>query len=77
MQSSGSSMETDVAVNRLNAGNISFEGQKIFKVLGGEIKITTVANIQKGNPMGDMAVHSLLSQVEGHLHPVDSPGEFE
>ena len=41
---------SDVAVNRLNAGNISFEGQKIFKVLGGEIKITTVANTPRWRP---------------------------
>tara|TARA_B100002019_G_scaffold190210_1_gene164452 strand:+ start:7531 stop:12444 length:4914 start_codon:yes stop_codon:yes gene_type:complete len=75
VQSRVSSGGSDVAVNRLNAGNISFEGQKIFKVLGGEIKITTVANI-KGQPMGDMAAQSYF-QSGGAFAPGGQPGEFE
>ena len=75
VQSRVSSGGSDIAVNRLNAGNISFEGSKIFKVLGGEINIKTVANI-KGQPMGDMAAQAYFSS-GGAFAPGGAPGDFE
>ena len=57
MQSRVSSGVSDLKVNRLNAGDISFEGNRIFKVLGGSIDVLQVANIQ-GNVEGDMAAQA-------------------
>ena len=57
VQSRVSSGGSDLKVNRLNAGDISFEGNRIFKVLGGSIDVLQVANIQ-GNVEGDMAAQA-------------------
>jgi len=46
-----SSGGSDVAVNRLNAGNISLTGDKIFTPLNGRINFNTSVNIQ-GDPTG-------------------------
>lgn len=50
-----SSGGSDVAVNRLNAGDISFTGDRIFKALGGSINILSTVNIQ-GDPTSGAAV---------------------
>ena len=48
VQSRVSSGGSDLKVNRLNAGNISFEGDKIFKVLGGSISTLVPVNFKQG-----------------------------
>jgi len=48
VQSRVSSGGSDLKVNRLNAGNISFEGNKIFKVLGGSISTLVPVNFKQG-----------------------------
>jgi len=75
VQSRVSSGGSDVAVNRLNAGNISFSGNKIFKVLDGSIDIKVVANM-KGEVMGDMAAQSYFAS-GGAFAPGGQPGDFE
>ena len=57
VQSRVSSGGSDLKVNRLNAGDISFEGNRIFKVLGGGIDFEVAANIT-GNVGGDMAAQA-------------------
>ena len=59
-----SSGGSDVAVNRLNAGDISFTGDRIFKALGGNINILATVNIQ-GDPISGAAhgvAGSMLTQ---------------
>jgi hypothetical protein len=55
-----SSGGSDLKVNRLNAGDISFEGNRIFKVLGGTIDFTSPVTIQ-GNVSGDMAAQNYFT----------------
>ena len=60
VQSRVSSGGSDLKVNRLNAGNISFEGNKIFKPLGGTITFNAPVSIQggAGTVGGDMAAQA-------------------
>ena len=57
VQSRVSSGGSDLKVNRLNAGDISFEGNRIFKPLGGSIVFNSAVSIQggAGTVGGDMA----------------------
>lgn len=75
VQSRVSSGGSDIKVNRLNAGNISFEGDKIFKVLGGEANVEVVMNMKK-EVMGDMAAQSYFAS-GGAFAPGGQPGDFE
>ena len=63
MQSRVSSGGSDLKVNRLNAGNISFEGNKIFKPLGGRINFEVPVSIQggAGTVGGDMAAQAYFT----------------
>lgn len=60
VQSRVSSGGSDLKVNRLNAGDISFEGNKIFKPLGGNIIFNAPVSIQggAGTVGGDMAAQA-------------------
>ena len=71
VQSRVSSGGSDLKVNRLNAGDISFEGNRIFKVLGGGIDINVAANIT-GNVSGDMAAQAYFQS--GASVPEGGPG---
>ena len=55
-----SSGGSDLKVNRLNAGDISFEGDKIFKPLGGTIVFNAPVSIQggAGTVGGDLAAQT-------------------
>jgi len=75
VQSRVSSGGSDIKVNRLNAGNISFEGDKIFKVLGGSADVQVVMNM-KENVMGDMAAQAYFAS-GGSFAPGGAPGDFE
>ena len=58
---------SDVAVNRLNAGNMSFEGDKIFKVLGGAIDVDVVANFaSSGNGTNAGVAGDMAAQIYFH-----------
>ena len=67
-----SSGGSDVQVNRLNAGNISFMSDRIFKATGGIITINAPVNIQ-GDPtttaghgvMGNMLALSMFAGGSG------------
>ena len=63
VQSRVSSGGSDLKVNRLNAGNISFEGNKIFKPLGGTITFIAPVSIQggAGTVGGDMAAQAYFT----------------
>ena len=63
VQSRVSSGGSDLKVNRLNAGNISFEGNRIFKPLGGTIVFEAPVSIQggAGTVAGDMAAQMYFS----------------
>ena len=60
VQARVSSGGSDLKVNRLNAGDISFEGNKIFKPLGGTIVFNAPVSIQggAGTVGGDMAAQA-------------------
>ena len=75
VQSRVSSGGSDIKVNRLNAGNISFEGDKIYKVLGGSADVQVVMNM-KENVMGDMAAQAYFAS-GGSFAPGGAPGDFE
>ena len=70
VQSRVSSGGSDIKVNRLNAGNISIEGQKIFTPLNGRITTKTVMNAQ-GGVTGDMVAYALFAS-GGSFSPGDS-----
>tara|TARA_R110000851_G_scaffold232932_2_gene385506 strand:+ start:6148 stop:11031 length:4884 start_codon:yes stop_codon:yes gene_type:complete len=57
-----SSGGSDVAVNRLNAGDISFTGDRIFKALGGRIDMLRVVNIQ-GDPLEAGVPHGVTGSL--------------
>jgi len=59
VQSRVTSGGSDIAVNRLNAGNISFEGQRIFKPLGGVINANVSVNFKQGVD-GEMAASAFF-----------------
>jgi hypothetical protein len=63
VQSRVSSGGSDLKVNRLNAGDISFEGDRIFKVLGGTIVFEAPVSIQggAGTVGGDMAAQAYFT----------------
>jgi hypothetical protein len=70
VQSRVSSGGSDIKVNRLNAGNISIEGQKIFTPLNGRITTKNVMNAQ-GGITGDMVAYALFAS-GGSFSPGDS-----
>ena len=63
VQSRVSSGGSDLKVNRLNAGDISFEGDRIFKPLGGRIIFNAPVSIQGGGGTvgGDMAAQAYFT----------------
>ena len=63
VQSRVSSGGSDLKVNRLNAGDISFEGDRIFKVLGGTIVFEAPVSIEgnEGTVGGDMAAQAYFT----------------
>jgi len=68
-----SSGGSDIAVNRLNAGNISFRGNEIFTPLNGAITFDTVVNFQ-----GDPATPGVAHGIDGNLlaHAFFAGGAF-
>jgi len=60
-----SSGGSDVAVNRLNAGNISFRGNEIFTPLNGAINILATVNIQ-GDPTNPGVAHGIAGTLLAH-----------
>jgi len=60
-----SSGGSDIAVNRLNAGNISFQGNEIFTPLNGAINFDVVVNFQ-GDPETPGVPHGIAGNLLAH-----------